>query len=584
MARVADLFELAMINGANDGKAVLGLLEKGESAFAKIEDEQPKFREYRQHEAAVNKRALDGKTEYVALKEIRAEIAKPKDASSQRVTDRTVALIEVCCARILDELRDPKKRTYRFLSSQKGVLSWDLESTKQAHEDAKGVYATGDVLAESVFGVMDHLLHQYRTMGIQAGSGVGTSLINGDFSRGETPKLARKPGPGSTGATAAPVEAQTAPTEDPPRAVPPAAPAPTHPNAANAPTAAPAAPAVAARDVPARGRPRRAAAAVPTPAPAPAAAAPCVGAFHDLTPNQRISLVEHSRIACDDERRYGAELKKEHDAYWEEKRKRNHEETLRRLIEKATATREHWNKRHTRALTMDDVASALERIPAKGKKLDYLKDQIRIRVQGFGWSDLHVAWSVKNVDKTIEELTAELETILTEEVARGAPTEEPVASMPRKTLKQLGAPIAQLETLRAVVDADEAEFRRRVDRESEEQRERRKHTVEQPGAPPPADASLVGKHIEYLDSVELDGGTWSLHWFSGEIKQVSDGTVPKGGRSRQNWGEGFCYIEFDAQGDDDPTFQWLLLRPNKWNGSTKGCWRLDLDYHGGDAT
>ena len=65
------------------------------------------------------------------------------------------------------------------------------------------------------------------------------------------------------------------------------------------------------------------------------------------------------------------------------------------------------------------------------------------------------------------------------------------------------------------------------------------------------------------------------------MKRVSDGTVPKGPRSKKTWPEGFALVEFEAQpmlGDDGPTEEWVHLRHNKWNGNANGCWRLDLDY------
>ena len=43
---------------------------------------------------------------------------------------------------------------------------------------------------------------------------------------------------------------------------------------------------------------------------------------------------------------------------------------------------------------------------------------------------------------------------------------------------------------------------------------------------------------------------------------------------------GFARILWDAQpalGDHEPTESWVALRPNKFNGDARCCWRLDLD-------
>ena len=41
-------------------------------------------------------------------------------------------------------------------------------------------------------------------------------------------------------------------------------------------------------------------------------------------------------------------------------------------------------------------------------------------------------------------------------------------------------------------------------------------------------------------------------------------------------------VAFDAQtalGETEPTEKWVALRPNKFNGKAKNCWRLDLDFN-----
>ena len=43
MACVVDIFEAAVRRGASSGQTVLDLLDRGESVFAALEDEQPAF-------------------------------------------------------------------------------------------------------------------------------------------------------------------------------------------------------------------------------------------------------------------------------------------------------------------------------------------------------------------------------------------------------------------------------------------------------------------------------------------------------------------------------------------------------------
>ena len=92
--------------------------------------------------------------------------------------------------------------------------------------------------------------------------------------------------------------------------------------------------------------------------------------------------------------------------------------------------------------------------------------------------------------------------------------------------------------------------------------------------------SLVGKRIEYLTWVGFPNGGEAKHWFAGLVEQVSDGTVRKGPRAKACHAAGFARILWDAQpalGEHEPTESWVALRPNKFNGDAKCCWRLDLD-------
>mgnify|MGYP003314808449 CR=1 FL=1 len=61
------------------------------------------------------------------------------------------------------------------------------------------------------------------------------------------------------------------------------------------------------------------------------------------------------------------------------------------------------------------VSDALTKIDGKGRKVEFLKGQIKIRTVGLGWTDLKVAWSKGGVNKEPEELERDLGEILEEE-------------------------------------------------------------------------------------------------------------------------------------------------------------------------
>ena len=96
--------------------------------------------------------------------------------------------------------------------------------------------------------------------------------------------------------------------------------------------------------------------------------------------------------------------------------------------------------------------------------------------------------------------------------------------------------------------------------------------------------AVPGRRLEVGERVQgkYQGALGGVNWFAGVVKQVSDGSVPRGARSKKKYDVGFARVAFDAQtalGETEPTEKWVALRPNKFNGKAKNCWRLDLDFN-----
>ena len=80
---------------------------------------------------------------------------------------------------LLKELRDPKKVTSDYLTSEGGQFSWG-GTTEEEHLASLGKMATNDP-AESPFAALTSQMQLFgRILGIHA-SGVGQALFSGDF-------------------------------------------------------------------------------------------------------------------------------------------------------------------------------------------------------------------------------------------------------------------------------------------------------------------------------------------------------------------------------------------------------------------
>ena len=72
------------------------------------------------------------------------------------------------------------------------------------------------------------------------------------------------------------------------------------------------------------------------------------------------------------------------------------------------------------------VDDELKKLKSKSEKLKSLKCNIKMRVNGFGWYDLHTPWSQNSKDLTIQQLITHLKKILREEKKRHIPLQPPV--------------------------------------------------------------------------------------------------------------------------------------------------------------
>jgi hypothetical protein len=326
--------------------------------------------------------------------------------------------------------------------------------------------------------------------------------------------------------------------------------------------------------------------------------------YSGLSDKLRESLVEYSRKAALGARKAGQEALKEQEA---EKLSRR-EEAIQTLLTKTVERYAHAKELYTawaapngsRARTKAAVKKAL--LDSKGRdkpeaqKLEYLRNQIEMRVLGLGWAQYATRWSSAADERigTVAHLHELLDEIIDEEVGRarftagtekGLPTE---ASPPQERWSE-GPQLGTLDLDAGYVRSQSLFDRAQLERRAQQEMERRvaagiADNVEilQPEDAPAFDQRLVGKRLEVLWRY-FDKNTNAPHyiWCTGTVKRIADGLSDKrSSQARKVLPGGAVLWAWDADPDFEEAAgeQWLILLPNKWNPRTHKqvySWRYD---------
>jgi hypothetical protein len=219
--------------------------------------------------------------------------------------------------------------------------------------------------------------------------------------------------------------------------------------------------------------------------------------------------------------------------------------------------------------TMSQARKEFSKLRSKTAKLDAVKEQIRIRVVGFGWDDLHHPWSKGGVDYSPEDLRDHLINKIIPEQAnskRGIP-EKPTMNLPsRKETKQLGTRTLDVDDLDKCNDDEKDEViagAMKLRETLEEDGKVDRYEKFQPPRPN-VDESFVGSRIEQLWIFTEKDGTKVPQWCQGEVIAVK-----KGNKVHIKWDEE-CLREGDAKVSQE------RLLVSKYNKHVEEAWRMDL--------
>ena len=308
------------------------------------------------------------------------------------------------------------------------------------------------------------------------------------------------------------------------------------------------------------------------------------GLLHQLPPRMQTSLIITCMKDSLSTKQYNS------DALWEQRKARKLKDELAKEKSLEKASEEHVEAYYYHKMyhfpacwrSEEEVDTELEKIKTKADKLYAVKENILIRVKGFGWKEFAHPWSKNGVQYTPNQLAAHLKTIIQSEKTRTIPRKPPFFVPKRKVLPQLGQLTADVQAMDewhlSNVEHLEENARTMIhNREAVGMGD--VHSELQPRSMPIV-SELLGERIDVLSNFDLDTGGTELRWCQGKVTEISDGTnlLRPGARSRCYDKEKAVVVLWDAI----PELNWKQqemvqeLLPSKWNKHVVGGWRYDF--------
>ena len=327
------------------------------------------------------------------------------------------------------------------------------------------------------------------------------------------------------------------------------------------------------------------------------------GYFHSLPPHEQHALVELARTTVREMRKIDRADHAAHDAYVTAKRKSNSQLELDALIKQYALALSFFKRWQQRGVTdKSAMRQKLDAIATDQLRLDWLREQIEMRVIGLGFVEFKPAWSSSKDAQigTVADLTSLLEEILDEERERSACRELPevavVPIMKRKSFKELGTPTVQAKELATTLKSFSEE-------EILEKAEAKRMELEAAGEidivgdsqqedPPPINDALVGTELEVCwrywrvpTEEELAKGEKRKKigvpiWCEGTVSLIANGTTttenPENARCKKLAAAGAVRIKWpaDPARNEPEMYTWSILQEANWNKDGHLGWRF----------
>ena len=311
------------------------------------------------------------------------------------------------------------------------------------------------------------------------------------------------------------------------------------------------------------------------------------GFFHTLPEELRNSLIIMALEYSPETKKVDQILLSKQRAAKRQKEKLAHEHGLQMASEKYIDALYYYDKYGSPACWMNvkDVDREIKKLKSVSAKLSALKENIRIRVIGFGWSNFAHPWSKNGIAYSPQELGVHLKSIIKAEKKCIIPNRPPTQLPQRKNLPQLGTQTSDVKELDALqqetsIDFDQNARKVRLDRESRGHGDR--YSELQPTTMPEIVNNFIGTRLDVCFKFVLECGGEELSWCQGTVVDISNGNnmLYPNARSR-------CYKKGEAvevlwdaiDGISDKYKSIQKLQKTKWNKQCEGAWRLDVNVN-----
>ena len=260
------------------------------------------------------------------------------------------------------------------------------------------------------------------------------------------------------------------------------------------------------------------------------------------------------------------------------KKEKNMEKATEQFIEALYYYRMYYSEACWKG-SVTRVTQGLKKLTSETAKYHALKENIMIRVKGFGWDWAMHAWSKNGKKYTTKVLSDWLKFIITEEkkvsVSTTIPTGPPTSVPKRKEGAILGTQCNFVQTLDRKYFANENDFKKRANQlrlEREARGEGSMYALLQPFDRPDI-KELLHRRIDVLSfmKVVVDEETKSVgRWCQGEVVRVYENRSKP--TVRVLWDP---MPDVGGYEDAKEADQWLL--PSKWRKDKDGAWRMDVE-------